>query len=143
VPRPDPVKLSGGCQCGAVRFELEGQPYWVAHCHCSLCRKQTSAPYATWISLPADAVTFTKGEPKIWEDKPDRQRGFCSECGTQVLGKTPKYAGEVHFLVGALDEPNAVTPQVHSFFADALDWVHPGDGLRRFATTSKEGPPLA
>ena len=45
-------------------------------------------------------------------------------------------------LIGALDEPNAVTPQVHSFFADALDWVHPNDGLRRFATTSKEGPPL-
>jgi len=144
MPRPkDPVDLTGGCQCGAVRFRAAGVPNWTAHCHCSLCRKQTSAAYATWISFAARDVAYTGGEPKIYTDSPSRHRAFCAECGTQLAGLSPKWPDEVHILAGCLDDPNAVRPLLHAYYADALDWVHPhADGLPRYATIKREGPPL-
>lgn len=141
--KKDPIDLSGGCQCGAVRFRAAGVPHWVANCHCSLCRKQTSAAYASWLSMPTDAVTFTKGEAKIYTDSPDRHRAFCAECGTQLMGLSPKWPEEKHILVGCLDEPNAVRPVLHAYYGDALDWVRPHeDGLPRYATLKHEGPAL-
>ncbi len=135
--------LTGGCQCGAVRFEAVGTPNWVAHCHCSLCRNQTSAAFATWVSVASDDFVWSAGGPKIFTDSPDRHRGFCAECGTQLVGLSPKWPEETHILVGALDDPNRVTPFLHAYFADALDWIDTGaDGLPQYATLKREGPPL-
>ena len=139
----DPQTLTGGCQCGAVRFAATARPKWVAHCHCSLCRKQTSASFATWASVASGDFEWTAGEPKIYTDSPDRHRAFCADCGTQLAGLSPKWPEEVHVLVGALDDPNAVTPLLHAYYADRLGWVHTGDDdLPQYATLKREGPRL-
>ena len=135
--------LTGGCQCVQVRFAATGNPNWVVHCHCSLCRRQTSAPFATWVSVAAGDFAWTDGAPKIFTDSPDRHRGFCAACGTQLVGLSPKWPEEVHILVGALDDPNQVTPILHAYYGDALEWIDThADSLPRYATLKREGPPL-
>lgn len=135
--------LAGGCMCGAVRFEARGKPKWVAHCHCSLCRKQTSAAYSTWASVATESFAWVRGAPKIFTDSPDRHRGFCADCGTPLVGLSPKWPEETHILVGALDDPGAVQPVLHAYYADRLDWVHSGaDNLPQYATLKRDGPAL-
>ena len=137
-----PRVLKGGCQCGAVRFEAAGEPKWIAHCHCANCRGQVSGAYATWIAFAADSVRFTEGAPRHFASSPGVKRGFCADCGTPLTYAGPKWRGELHLLAGSLDDPEAVTPTIHVYFDEALDWVRPGDGLPRYAKTSREGPPL-
>lgn len=138
-----PQVLSGGCQCGAVRYEASGKPKWIAHCHCAGCRSQVSGAYATWIAFPADEVRFMEGAPKLFASSPGVERGFCAECGTPLTYAGPKWRGELHLLVGSLDNPDEVTPTIHAYFAEALEWVQPGDGLPRYAKSARDGPPLA
>lgn len=135
--------LTGGCQCGRVRFEVTSAPKWVVHCHCSLCRNQTGTAFATWASVPAAAFTWVSAGPKIYTDSPDRHRGFCPECGTQLVGLSPKWPGEFHILIGALDNPDSVAPVLHAYYADRLPWVDvSADGLPQYATLKREGPSL-
>lgn len=139
----DAQSLTGGCQCGQMRFAAIGKPKWVVHCHCSLCRRQTSAPFATWASVASDAFEWTAGTPKIYTDSPNRHRGFCAACGTQLVGLSPKWPDEVHILVGALDDPNQVTPILHAYYDDAVEWIDThADGLPQYATLKRDGPRL-
>lgn len=132
---------TGGCACGKVRYRASGAPKWTAHCHCSDCRRQTSAAFATWISYPADAVSW-EGEPRLYASSQGVARGFCPDCGTPLAYRGPQWEGEMHLLVGSLDAPGEVTPSVHAYLIDALPWIHVADGLPRFERTRREGPPL-
>ena len=131
----------GGCRCGAVRYRAVGRPRWIAHCHCADCRRQTSAPYATWIAFRADKVSF-QGELSTYASSPEVARGFCPTCGSPLNYTSPTWAGENHILVCTLDDPNGAVPTVHAYYKEALRWVKPGDGLPRYATMERDGPPL-
>ncbi len=122
---------TGGCLCGAVRFRAAGAPKDVGHCHCDMCRKASGAPLITYASFGAGQVTFTAGAPKLRRSSPFAQRGFCADCGSQLLYQGDATPEQTTLNVGCFDHPEAVEPTVHIFAAERIPWVKMDDGLPR------------
>jgi hypothetical protein len=114
--------LSGGCQCGAVRFEARGVPKFVANCHCKDCRRATAAPFSTWVGFESARVSW-RGERAIFESSPTVRRGYCAACGTPLSYSGNKWATETHLLIGAFDQPEALAPSSDVFTAEKLPWM--------------------
>ena len=97
--------LSGGCQCGAVRFHV-GRVKKSTICHCRMCQKAFGSYFAPLVMV--DDVTWTRGAPKYFRSSNLAQRGFCAECGTP-LGYLEADGG-LELAGGAFDDPAAVAP---------------------------------
>ena len=133
--------ISGGCLCGAVRYEASGTPYNVTHCHCSDCRRSSGAPFVTWASFRRDEFRFTTEEPRLIEWA-GRLRAFCPHCGTQLTFVSGMGADEVDVTVSSFDDPEVVEPRDHTWTEDRLPWIQLADGLpvyRRERSTHSGG----
>lgn len=118
------VVHSGGCLCGAVRFEARGPAKWTAYCHCHSCRKHTGAPVSAFGGFERVNVRFTSGQLATYASSPGVKRGFCGTCGSTMTYEGERWASEVHFHVGAFDRPQDFSPQGHAFPAERLPWLH-------------------
>ncbi|WP_337303154.1 GFA family protein [Sphingomonas sp. MMO-176] len=97
---------SGGCQCGAVRFRVEGALGEASICHCRMCQKATGGLFGPYVGAPFDAVIWTRGQPKYFQSSNKVCRGFCGACGTPL---TFEYGeGHISFALGAMDDPRSV-----------------------------------
>ena len=63
----DDVKMTGGCMCGAVRYEITGDSFGVGHCHCHSCRKHNGAAVVTLAGFKVDQIRFSGDKRKIYE----------------------------------------------------------------------------
>ena len=116
--------LTGGCLCGAVRFELTEAPFQVGVCHCNSCRKHTGAPAAAYADCRRETVKFTHGAMKRYQSSPGAYRGFCSRCGSTLAFESDAKPGEIHIHIGALDEPGAFSPTAPPDFPEnRLAWM--------------------
>ncbi len=113
----------GGCQCGAVRFKATGAPKFISNCHCKSCRNATGAAYSTWVGFRDENTEWTRRAPAFFASSPGVQRGFCRDCGTPLSFAGEKWAGELHFLAGVFDNPEAFAPRTEAFIEDALSWA--------------------
>lgn len=139
----NPEKVSGGCMCGAVRFEATGEPVNANYCHCESCRRHTSSPVVALIGYPASQVTFTKGERKIYESSPGVGRAFCGDCGTPMTWEGDGGEGVgplVEILVCSLDDPEAISLATHFNHAEHLSWFDTADNLPRYREYDDEEP---
>jgi len=126
-------RTTGGCMCGAIRFEAAGEPIIVAHCHCTSCRRHTGAPLVTLVSFEAGQVRFTKGERKVYTSSPGVARAFCGACGTTLTWESEQRGQSlVEFHIGALDKPEALPPSLQVFHGERLSWFDTGDRLPRY-----------
>lgn len=123
----------GACLCGAVSFVVEPPSNWVAHCHCSMCRRAHGAAFVTWVSVPPAQLRVVAGADALtrYASSDGAARSFCRRCGSSLFFESSRWPGEVHIaracLPGALDRE----PQVHAFYSDRAPWFTPGDGLPR------------
>lgn len=115
---------TGGCLCGAVRFQARGAAKWTAYCHCHSCRKQTGAPVSAFAGFERSEVTFTQGAPATFASSPGVKRGFCSVCGSTLTYEGDRWPSEIHFHVGAFDAPQDFAPQGHAFVEERIAWLH-------------------
>lgn len=122
--------LSGGCLCGAVRYETGGDPFNSGVCHCTTCRRAHGAPMVAWFSVRRDRFTIS-GELRDYRSSSHAVRRFCSNCGTQVLFDDSRYPDEVDITTASLDDPAAVPPAFHIWTHSQLSWVNLDDGLPR------------
>lgn len=126
---------SGSCLCGAVRFHAELPSKWVAHCHCSLCRRAHGAAFVTWVGMEATRCTIDDGRETLrwYASTPSAERGFCSHCGSMMFFRAERWAGELHFALAHFHDPVDRAPQAHAFWDAHVDWagVDPNDGLPR------------
>jgi hypothetical protein len=136
------TELSGRCLCGAVRFVARGAPKWVAHCHCESCRRATSAALATYAGYPEDQVEWRGTARATFASSPGVTRGFCPRCGSPLSFAGERWPGEIHLFLPSFAEPNALTPTVHVYAGEQLQWLRLADGLPRYAKTPRLGPPL-
>lgn len=114
---------SGGCQCGAIRFEADGPPKFISNCHCQSCRKATGAAFSTWVGFESERTKWAKGAPYFYASSEGVERGYCQACGTPLTYAGEKWAGELHFLIGVFDDPSLFTPRTEAFPEDALSWA--------------------
>ncbi len=93
------VTLKGSCLCGAVKYEVSGDPQRFYHCHCSRCRKSSGTGHATNLFLINGNLTFTAGESLLKQyivpEAKRFARQFCSECGSQVARFVAELDGAV------------------------------------------------
>ena len=129
----DSSRFSGGCLCGAVRFEVTAPSKWCTHCHCSLCRLAHGAAFVTWFGVEKEQFSFLQGKSAVsWHQSTKQaQRGFCSVCGSTMFFESERWAGETHIVLAAMDGPIDRSPRAHVFYDSHVDWVELGDGLPR------------
>jgi hypothetical protein len=128
---------SGGCLCGAVRFEATGTPKWVVNCHCRSCRRHTASPMTTFTGFADENFTIVAGEPKVFESSPQTRRTFCGDCGTPLTYFADWDPGMVHLYVCSLDSPDDFAPKFHVNFAEHVKWFDTVDDLKRYRSMSK------
>lgn len=126
---------TGGCACGAVRFELTREPTKVTFCHCSKCRRW-HGHVGAYTAVDREGLALASEEAlRWWPLSATVRRGFCGTCGSSLFwdeaGK-PK----VGVAAGALDAPTGLVPKAHIFLGSKGDYYDvPDDGLLRFDTT--------
>ena len=125
--------LTGSCACGAVRFEADPPSKFLAHCWCRNCSRAHGAVFVSWIGFPDDRFRLVAGEQRLrhWHTETDATRSFCGTCGTSLLFRSPRWAGEVHVAAANLDcEPDR--PAGAHVYADrAPAWCPVPEGLPR------------
>jgi len=125
---------NGGCQCGAVRYETEGEPVYAAMCHCSDCRASSGAPAVAWMAFPAAQVRIVSGELTTYEGKSGSQRQFCPICGTGLFFRNEAtLPGLIDVQLATLDDPAALAPTIHVQCAERLPWMEELNDLPGFA----------
>jgi hypothetical protein len=123
--------LTGGCFCGAIRYEARGRPFRETNCHCSICRRTTGAPFLSMFSVKSNAFRIIKGEPARFNSTAKTVPSFCSRCGTQLTGEHIDFPDEIGVTTASFDNPNLVPPRVNIHTGSRLEWVVP-DGLPEY-----------
>lgn len=121
------LPITGGCQCGAIRYALAEKPK-TEFCHCRMCQRATGGVFAALTAVPHESFRWTKGEPSFFASSTAASRGFCSACGTPL---SFAYNGgrRMNVTVGSLDDPELAGPNEGHFAAEfRLSWVHICDG---------------
>jgi len=130
------ANLTGGCLCGAVRYECSAEPLFSGNCHCRDCQKASGGAYTPAFAVPARSVKIT-GEVRYYESRADSgnifSRGFCPTCGGRILGKTSGFPDFVLITAGSLDDPTRFKPAMDFFTSSAQSWDHMNPGLPKFA----------
>ena len=119
---------SGGCHCGAVRYEMTAEVAHHALCHCTDCRKASGAPATAWAMAAADQVTIT-GEPVTYASSEHGRRLFCGACGTSLFYTNDVvFPGMIDVQSATLDDPEAIPLQAQIQTAERIGWMtHLGD----------------
>jgi hypothetical protein len=118
------MTIVGGCHCGAIRYQAEGEPITHALCHCTDCRRHAGAPMVGWIMYPQAAVKVTKGQPKIYASSADGRRHFCPDCGTGLFFSNAVMLPDIiDVQSGTSDDPGAIPPHIHVQVAERLPWL--------------------
>ncbi len=139
----DDTKMSGGCMCGAVRYETTGESFAVNHCHCHSCRKHNGAPVVTLAGFKADQVRFSGDERKIYESSPGVGRAFCGKCGTPLTWEGGGDRGPIiEFHISTFDNPDVLVPSAHAFYPERITWMDIADNLPRYEGVSEDSPLL-
>jgi hypothetical protein len=122
-------RFTGGCLCGAVRFEARGDPRRCGHCHCVQCQRSSGAGMVTWAEWPKETVAV-RGEFKEFESSPGVRRAFCGTCGSTLFWRNLTREKEtLDVAAGTLDEPDTLAPTDHIFVKSRRRWMPLGDGL--------------
>ncbi|MDF1607760.1 GFA family protein [Hoeflea sp. YIM 152468] len=101
--------LSGGCQCGAVRFRLTGAPGTSSVCYCRMCQKAAASPALALVSVGGASLEWTRGAPSWFHSSSAVRRGFCNQCGTPLAYDAPD---GLALTVLAFDDPDCVPPVI-------------------------------
>ncbi|HWF55484.1 MAG TPA: GFA family protein [Solirubrobacteraceae bacterium] len=131
--------LTGGCLCGAVRFELSSPARAASYCHCTRCQRRTGTGSSANATVDGNAFRITQGTEvlKAWRH-PDGgfEKLFCVECGGHICSRDPDDHAQMAIRMGAFDGdsiPPTLRPSYRQFVAYAAPWEPiPDDGLRRY-----------
>jgi len=114
--------LTGGCQCGAIRYRLDGAPLRANICHCRMCQKAGAAPFMAFAAVPMAKFQVTKGVIAAFASSDIAERGFCAKCGTPLTYRGVKGA-TISVTILSLDDPNAVTPDTQLGVESQVHWL--------------------
>lgn len=127
--------LTGGCQCGAVRYEISAEPVAVYVCHCRECQRQSASAFGISVIVAADAFAVIRGKLGTWRRPTDSGRVldcmFCIECGSRIRHSTPGVA-TLSVKGGSLDQPVNLTAAVHIWTSRKLPGVVIPNGTVQF-----------
>ena len=130
------LRLTGGCLCGALRYEARGEPLNAGYCCCADCRKASGSGFIPFMGFAAEAVTFS-GPVRQFRSpslRGEAVRNFCPTCGGLVFGGVVGESDQHTIYAGSLDDPAAFGPRMAIFQRDRPDWVSLPPDLALFET---------
>ena len=116
------VMRTGGCQCGAVRFEVMGAPRRIGACHCRMCQRAVGAPFGIYAVFAPKQVTWTQTPPRLFRSSNVAARGFCADCGTPMTYH-PADGGSLDILSTVFDDPSDLAPTYAIGIESKLPWT--------------------
>ena len=129
--------ITGGCQCGAVRYRVTGGLGAAGICHCRMCQRAVGNAFAPLVT--ATGVVW-EGTPARWASSNIAERGFCFTCGTPLyLRDFDCPEGEYELMIATLDDPELAPPGHHVGIESRIGWVKMGDGLPEHVTGARTG----
>jgi hypothetical protein len=117
------VRLTGGCQCGAIRYALHSQPARPCICHCRMCQKAAGNVFGSFAGVPTEDFEPTRGEITWWVSSSGGERGFCSNCGTPLAWRNPEHTW-TSMMIGSFDHPELVRPIFVYGAESIIPWLH-------------------
>ena len=138
----DRANATGGCLCGAVRYEVRGALRNVINCHCSKCRR-LHGHTAAYTSVRREDLILTRQDGLEWyrslsDETPNVHRGFCDRCGSSLFWDPKGIGDTIAISAGTLDAPTGLKTVGHVWVSQAGDYYEITDGLPKFAE-SHEG----
>jgi hypothetical protein len=131
------ARITGGCLCGALRYEAEGEPVFAGFCYCADCRKASGAGAIPFMGFPAAAIRFS-GEARQFRSRSFRGgesvRNTCPVCSGLVFGGEVGADDQHTVYAGSLDDPAVFHPTMAIFLRDKPDWVTMPEGIAAFET---------
>ena len=124
---------TGGCQCGAIRYEVAGEPRQVVACHCTDCQRQSGSAFGMTMVVEVSAFRITAGTPRIYHSTSSTGRAkagaFCPDCGTRIYHQPQWRKGTISVKPGTLDDTTWLQPQIHIWTASKQPWVTIPEGV--------------
>jgi hypothetical protein len=120
---------TGGCLCGAVRYELDGETGPLVDCHCRFCRRAHGAAFVTSMLVATDRIRFVSGEDAI---RHHSQRFFCGVCATRLFNRVPAHPAATMLIVASLDDPPSTPSALHVNLESKAPWYEILDSAPRF-----------
>ncbi|MEE9381242.1 MAG: GFA family protein [Hyphomonadaceae bacterium] len=135
--------ITGGCLCGAVRYECAADPMMTGHCHCVDCRKTSGTGHGTHVFFPRPAVTIT-GTLTAYDRATDSgntvTRGFCPTCGSAIYSANSSMTDAMVIRASSLDDPEVAKPQMVVYASRAPSWDLVDPDLPAFAEMPDASP---
>jgi hypothetical protein len=128
------VLITGGCGCGAVRFEVDAPFLSAGYCHCTRCQRRSGTAASANARAEPGSVRVIQGEDELrgWLPEGGREKIFCAQCGSALFSRDPASDDYTGVRLGAVDGDPGIRPQSHAFVAYAASWEPiPDDGLPR------------
>jgi len=132
---PVSLPLTGGCGCGAVRFELDAPPERAIYCHCTRCQRRSGTNAGASARIDPGTFRLVAGAERLrgWMPEGGLEKVFCGECGSGLLARRPDDGAVLVVRMGAFDGDPGVRPSAHQYTAYAAPWQPiPDDGLPRY-----------
>jgi len=132
------LPITGGCHCGAIRFEIAAEPLETYCCHCRICQRTSGAPFLAGMVVAIEDFAFTKDDPVEYQSSPHITRLFCHICHAQIGSRQPGETKLMDIHLVLLDDPNAIEPSYHMFASRQPSWLKLADDLPRHAEGAPE-----
>jgi hypothetical protein len=115
---------TGGCLCGAVRFEISGPIRHIVHCHCSQCRKAQGSAFATNGIVSASDFSLLSGADHLtgYVSSQGQTKYFCKTCGSPIMSKTESKPDQVRVRIGTVESDIVERPEAHIFATSKANW---------------------
>jgi hypothetical protein len=132
-----PKRLVGGCQCGAVRYEIRGKPVSLYVCHCRECQKQSASAFGISVIVKRSDFRLLRGEMNFWSRATDSGGtlccAFCPACGSRVWHEGIDATDTISVKGGSMDEPPDLRSACHIWTARKLPGVVIPETVRQFS----------
>jgi hypothetical protein len=137
--------FSGGCACGAIRYESTAEPFLMLHCHCLDCQRSSGGPFSSFVIVPTEAFKLLQGSLRF-HDSPSHaggktHRGFCTNCGSPIQVMTDSQPDIVAIRTASLDDPSWFSLQMDVWTSDAHPWDQMNPALPKFEKYPSQAPP--
>lgn len=130
----------GRCHCGAITYQVTGEPVHHALCHCGDCRRHAGAPVVAWAMFRSSGLSIGKGTPKIYASSEHGRRHFCADCGTGLFYTNDKMLpGMTDVQSATLDDPDALPAQIQIQTAERIGWMEHAHTLPAFERYPTKG----
>ncbi|MEZ5920382.1 MAG: GFA family protein [Parvularculaceae bacterium] len=149
VAMPEKLKLplTGGCQCGALKYELSEPPLLSTACHCTNCQRITASAFAVTFVVREETMSYVKGAPKEVRWKADsgvtRVGYFCPDCGVRIAHAQEPSNGFYSLRAGTLDEQRLARPAAHGWLQSKAAWFTPPADDLQFDRQPADYAPIA